>query len=236
MKRSSGPASRPLQMIVKICGITNLADARHALRCGADWIGLNLVGGPRRLALTQADEILTGLNDPDKVVVLVSLVDGRVPSVTAARLRNRGVRRIQLYGDFTAAGLQGLAHDGYRLILVRPVKGTESITELATTLAKCGEGTIEHLLFDASREGQMGGTGQQADWNAIVDAWQRGLHKRWPPTLLAGGLNAENVSEAIRIVSPAGVDVSSGVESEPGRKDPAKVAAFIEKARAARAG
>jgi len=220
-------------MIVKICGITNLTDARHALRCGADWIGLNLVGGPRRLALTQADEILTGLDDPEKVVVLVSLVGGRMPSLTAARLRNRGVRRIQLYGELTASSLQGMARNGYQVILARSVKSAESLTQLDTMLADCGEGTIDHLLFDASREGQMGGTGEQADWSAIVDARRRGLHKCWPPTLLAGGLNPDNVAEAIRVVAPAGVDVSSGVESEPGHKDPAKVAAFIDSAREA---
>jgi len=218
-------------MIVKVCGITSVDDGRDALRAGADWIGLNLVGGPRRLDLAQADEILAALSDPQRAVVLVSLVEGRMPSVTAARLGSRGVRRVQLYGEVTPAALHAVGRAGFQVILVRPVRGPESFAPLETLLAASGNATPEYVLFDTAVEGRLGGTGTVANWDAIVAARRQGRSHRWPRAILAGGLTPENVAVAIRTVQPAGVDVSSGVESEPGCKDPAKVAAFVEQVR-----
>ena len=218
-------------MIVKICGITTLEDARCALDAGADWIGLNLVSGPRRIELPAALTILNGLSDPSHVVGLVTLQNGVLEDSIAAALWDHGVRRLQLYGQVTPQALDSFQQAGFETILVQPVVDEQSLEALDAFLTVCGDARPDYVLFDAAAHGQPGGTGQRANWDSIAQARTKNRDTHWPPFILAGGLNAANVAEAISRTTPAGVDVSSGVESAPGRKDPRKVEEFINTVR-----
>lgn len=223
-------------MIVKICGITNDADAHQALRAGADWIGLNLVAGPRKIDPSCVSHILSSLDDPSRAVVLASLEEPKTLD-RLPQLRDRGVRILQVYGSATPSILEHLHEDGFDLILPWPVRSSGSLDELDAFLADCGKTPPHYVLLDADAGERLGGTGKRADWDAIaastIGATSPDGCGHRPSVLLAGGLHPENVADAIPAVRPAGVDVSSGVESSPGHKDHTKVTAFVSAARAA---
>ena len=214
--------------IIKICGCTGKDDARFALQNGADWIGLNLVGGPRKIRLADALSILDGLDDPSCAVVLLSVEDETSFDHVVEKLKPNGVRRLQLYGNVTPRIIQRAGQQDFETLKVQAIADQDSVSIADEFLSDCGTAGPTFLLLDASSETQLGGTGRRANWAVIENAQQQRRLVDWPPQILAGGLNAENVAEALRRVRPAGVDVSSGVESSPGRKDPAKVSAFIE--------
>ena len=218
-------------MIIKICGITTLEDARISFDAGADWIGLNLVAGPRQIDLAAALAIVTDLDEPARVVALLRAADHRVLRETLNSLGERGVGRVQLYGDADGAGIAELRGAGFEVIGVVAVADDESIDRYGAVLDRRGGDRPTHVLIDAAVSGKLGGTGTPANWDAIARARRDGRLASWPPILLAGGLTSTNVADAIAVVQPDGVDVGSGVEREPGRKDPAKIAAFIDAVR-----
>jgi phosphoribosylanthranilate isomerase len=220
-------------MIVKICGITNLDDAMMALDAGADWIGLNLVAGPRKISLDTVRSILRGLPDPNQVVALIMLDESSDQTDAFNTLRLSGVRRVQLYGHTSQEQIATLHEDGFETICVHSISGAECVAELNEWLSTYSVKKPEFLLLDASDPYQLGGTGRLANWEAIVQAHSAGATEHWPPVILAGGLTPDNVAEAIQTVHLAGVDVSSGVESSPGKKDRAKVFAFVHAAKTA---
>ncbi len=220
-------------MLTKICGITNSQDARQVISAGADWIGLNLVAGPRRIDLATVERIVRELKEPSRAVVLVSLENGVVPEPLRTSLGDLGVRRLQLYGERPEEAVVPLKAAGFESIVVVPVPDRASLGSVDELPAATGGDRPDYVLFDAARPGQLGGTGERADWEAIRRARTAGRLDRWPPFLLAGGLDPDNVGEAIAMIHPAGVDVSSGVERAPGRKDHEKVRRFIEAARLA---
>lgn len=264
-------------MIIKFCGITNIEDARAALQAGADWIGLNLVAGPRRIEFDTVRALVTQLPAVDRVVALVTLHGGPdapefapTSDATLNELHALGVRRLQLYGPVAPADLVRLGDRGFETILVHHVADAQSLRSLDAKLIECaeacddarpgsagaasspcvrpaegdhegtGQAQPDYLLFDAADARGLGGTGRLANWQAIVDAQELtskgaegNLRVPWPPFLLAGGLNPDNVAEAIRTVRPFGVDVSSGIESSPGRKDAQTMHRFVAHARAA---
>ena len=222
-----------MSMLVKICGITSAEDAEYALQAGADWIGLNLIGGPREITLAKVKRIVARIDEPSRVVVLVAMEKGRVPHSLARTLRDLGVRRLQVYGEATPDTAAEARKNGFEIIIVRSIAGEESLADLACFVEACGAEPPEHLLFDAAVPGQLGGTGEHADWHTIASARNGGLLEDWPPFIIAGGLTPSNVTEAIHTLAPAGVDVSSGVESEPGRKDHGKITEFLTAVRAA---
>ncbi len=219
-------------MIVKICGITTLHDARMALDAGTDWIGLNLVSGPRRIELPAVLNILKGLDAPAAAVALVHLPYGESDKSILMALTEHGVRRLQLYGTVTSSTIADLRGKGFETIFVCPVSNERSLEELDSFLATCGDARPDYVLFDAAVAGQAGGSGRRANWDAIADAHKQGRFQQWPLVILAGGLTPDNVGEAVQRIAPAGVDVSSGVESSPGLKDPRKIQAFLTAARA----
>jgi phosphoribosylanthranilate isomerase len=200
-------------MRVKICGVTSVDDALGCVEAGADAIGLNFwPKSVRRCDEAEARRIVAAVGDRARVVAVV--VDaGRE---TMRRLRDEvGVRWLQLHGDETPEQLAEWLPEAYKA--VRPA----SAADLSAARAYGGE----ELLVDARVAGAPGGTGVRADWSLAAElARERSV---W----LAGGLSAENVAEAVAAVRPYGVDVASGVESEPGRKDLEKVRAFVEAAR-----
>jgi len=203
-------------MIVKICGVTRPGDAAHAAAAGADAVGVNLWSGSRRFADdATARAVLAAV--PAGVLKVGVFVNAPAPEV-AARMEALGLDRAQLHGDERAADFAAL--DPARLIRVVRVEDEASFGAAAGWRAGL-------WLYDAFVAG-FGGGGRTAPWSLVARHACR-------PFLLAGGLTADNVAAAIAATRPDGVDVASGVESAPGRKDPDLVAAFIAAARAAAA-
>jgi len=218
-------------MIVKICGITNAEDARQAVSAGADWIGLNLVSGPRKIDLATAQAILAQLNQPARAVALIAMETVLADPNPLNTLRACGVARLQLYGEVTPAAVAQLHRGGFETVLVHAVGDDASLDSLDAIVRTYRSSPPNYVLFDAAVVGKQGGTGRRANWSLLREARLQGRCSISPPMILAGGLTPENVAEAIHAVQPIGVDVSSGVESTPGKKDARKVEAFIQAAR-----
>jgi len=219
-------------MLIKICGITNSTDARFALEAGANWIGINLVAGPRRVELATARRILHSLDHPERAVALIEISGGQADAMVLDALAAQGVRRFQLYGTVTPATLEPFEASGHETIVVQHVADADSFDSTDRLLAACAAHGPGHVLLDTPSMDQLGGTGIPANWTLIGQAGSEGRFDNWPPVILAGGLRADNVAGAIRTVRPAGVDVSSGVETSPGEKDHAKIERFITRVRA----
>ncbi len=203
----------------KICGLTTLEDARHALDCGADALGLNFVPGtPRCLGEEAAAELAAGLPPfGTRVGVFVDESPDRVESIA----RRVGLDAVQLHGGDPPAECLRLIGRGLRVIRGLRVRGRAALEE-AARYPDCT------ILLDTFVPGELGGTGQAFDWS-LAEELAAGRE-----VILSGGLRPENVAEAVRRVRPWGVDSSSGVEGGvPGRKDPGRVMEFIERAREA---
>ena len=212
---------------VKICGITSVDDALAVAQAGADAIGLNFYPrSPRHVTTDVARDILKAL--PAGVVKVGLFVD--TPADEVCRLfDDLHLDLIQLHGDQPP---EFLTHLGGRPVMRAFRVGPDGLRPVAEYLARCRMLAVlpTLVLLDSLVAGAYGGTGQRADWGV---AKQYVAEPGVPPLVLAGGLTPENVADAIRTVRPAAVDVASGVESQPGRKDPAAVGAFIQAARAA---
>lgn len=204
---------------IKICGITNEEDAAAALLAGADALGFVFYcKSPRWIDPTVAGRIISSL--PPFVAPVGVFVNEEV-KVVRDLMDGCGLALAQLHGDETAA---------YCLELARPAVKALRIKDRGSFLALAefqGRAGIRGFLLDAYAEDAYGGTGRTVDWALAAEA------ARSASVLLAGGLTPENVAEAIRAVRPYGVDVSSGVESTPGKKDAEKVRRFIQSAREA---
>ena len=219
-------------MLIKICGITNSTDARFALEAGADWIGINLVAGPRRIELATARRILDSLDQPEHAVVLIEISGTRADETVLSSLTAQGVRRFQIYGKVTPTALEPFSTSGYATIVVQHFTDATSLDSTDRLLAACAAHRPGHVLLDTPSTDQLGGTGIPANWALIGQARHDGRFDQWPPIILAGGLSADNVASAIDAVRPAGVDVSSGVETSPGEKNHTKIERFIAHVRA----
>jgi len=198
---------------VKICGITNYVDALGAVNAGADYLGFILYAGSwRGITAVKAVEIIERLGNAVKTVgVFVNAPRSEVEVVA----EDCGFHAVQLHGDENLTDFKGLRVPVWRVVRW---KG-------ATWQPDPDEWAVERYLVDATVDDEYGGTGICADWNRAAQlAAAR-------PVMLAGGLTHENVGAAIATVRPLGVDVVTGVESEPGRKDHAKLKSFIEAVR-----
>jgi phosphoribosylanthranilate isomerase len=239
--RRRNPAE-PLPMFrIKICGITNLEDAAIAVDAGADAIGLNFYEkSPRYVQWQDAMSIILGLGrrPVQRIGVFVNSTPTALPGLTL----NSILSGVQFHGDespaFVAKFIKSARPYSHSRVSDRPFlirarrMDDEGVAAIAKDLTACCEagGAPNAVLVDALSPGRYGGTGETVSWLGLAD------HKRWlgdTPLILAGGLTPDNVAEAIRIVRPAAVDVASGVESAPGKKDPLKVRDFIQAARAA---
>jgi phosphoribosylanthranilate isomerase len=198
---------------VKICGITNVEDALHAADCGADALGFVFYDkSPRCLDPEAARGIIAEL---PPFVTAVGLFVNETPDRIRRITDFCGLDAIQLHGD------EGPADCDYaprRVVKALRVKE-------AASLQRLDEYTVSAILLDAWVPGVYGGTGERLDWSLAAEVAGR---RR---TILAGGLTPENVTEAVRTVRSYAIDVSSGVEAAPGKKDPEKVAAFIRNAK-----
>ncbi|MEW6262304.1 MAG: phosphoribosylanthranilate isomerase [Thermodesulfobacteriota bacterium] len=201
---------------IKVCGLTRLEDALAAARLGADALGFVFAPSPRRIEPDLAAAIIREL--PPFVLTVGVFVNESLHRIEAVR-RRCGLDAVQLHGDEDEAVVVAVRRrTGVRVIKALPAGPGVDISKSVFP------GTP--LLLDAGSGRVRGGTGQTCDWSlAAAVAAGRTI-------ILAGGLNPDNVSRAVALVKPYAVDVSSGVESEMGRKDHEKLAAFIHRARA----
>jgi phosphoribosylanthranilate isomerase len=204
---------------VKICGITNWRDARCAIEAGADFLGFNFYpASPRYIAPAAARRIVRRL--PKKVVSVGVFVN--MPEKKMLRIaRTVGLGCLQLHGEESPETVVRLERD---LPVIKAVRVKNS--SHAPRLARFQRATA--VLLDAFDVSQPGGTGKSFAWSVVRRTKRHGL------MFLAGGLTPENVRRAIRAAQPYAIDVCSGVEAKPGKKDPARVKAFMRAVRATR--
>ena len=201
---------------VKICGITNLADAQAAVAAGADVLGLNFYeGSPRHVSLKEAAKISKQL--PPFVMRAGVFVNADEDLITRA-IGECGLSLLQFHGDEPPEFCAQFGLMNMKAFRLRDEKSLKEIAKFFT----------DAYLLDAFSPEARGGTGEKFNWDLAVEAQKFGK-----PVFLAGGLTPENVASAVRKVRPFGVDVASGVEGSPGKKDRAKVAAFIAAVRKA---
>ena len=207
---------------IKICGITNPADAALTASLGADMIGLNFYAQSPRFINEAAARLIVQALPASVEPVALFVNESIIHAQRVAQLLN--IWTVQLHGDLDTTLAAGM-----RYIPAFPVRDTSSVRQITSCLERlASDGAVPHaILIDAHVPGKFGGTGQTAPWHLLAD-FQPGV-----PIILAGGLTPENVGEAIRIVRPWAVDVASGVESSPGKKDADKMRRFIEAARTA---
>lgn len=204
------------QVKVKICGITSLEDARQAVEAGADALGLMFYNGsPRHIALERAQEIARGL---PPYVLRVGVFVNPEPDEVFSAIQLCGLNLVQFHGEETPDFCRQFGVMTMKAVRVRDAASVE-------TLAAYG---ADAYLLDSYVPGTAGGTGETFNWDLVLEAKKLGK-----PIFLAGGLTVANVREAVRRVQPFAVDVSSGVESAPGKKDSKKVRDFIAAVRAA---
>jgi len=211
---------------IKICGTTSLEDALLAAEAGADALGFIFAESPRRIEPQQAQQIIAKL--PSRIERVGVFVDPSAEYVYLVALQT-GITRIQLHGDEDADLLRRLRESLPSLRITKTVNAGNAIQESLRRLN--GSAFVDSVLLDSGSISQRGGTGRVFDWHAAKAAIaQSGVNLHW---IIAGGLTPENVGEAIRLFHPWGVDVVSGVESRPGRKDAGKLKNFIAAVRAA---
>jgi phosphoribosylanthranilate isomerase len=221
-------------MWVKICGNTNLEDAALAVELGADAVGFVFAASPRRVTLEQVAAITRHLPAGAE---RVGVFDDHDPESIAGVALAAGLTAVQLHGGFDEELLQRLGRrlaGGIRIIqtLHWPVGQESAAAWIGGQVERIlGLGITGRVLIDSKVGAAGGGTGVAFDWTAareVLPSATNGVQ-----LILAGGLRPDNVSQAIGQLRPWGVDVSSGVEAAPGRKDPERLRHFIENARAA---
>jgi phosphoribosylanthranilate isomerase len=203
---------------VKICGVTNTADARAACEAGADLVGLNFYeGSPRYISAADAAKVRAAL--PSEVEAVGVFVNSG-PADVLKLCGSLKLDAAQLHGDESPEVVSEVARGvtAFKAFRVDENFSMETFDEYPEAYA---------FLLDAARAGQYGGTGFTTDWAV---ARRAALSRR---ILLAGGLKVENVAAAIRLVRPYAVDVASGVETKPAKKDHVRMREFIQEVRRA---
>ena len=200
---------------VKVCGITNLEDALAALELGADALGFVFAPSPRQIEISEAGGILAQL---PPFVTTVGLFVNEARSRVRETLKRCHLNAVQFHGDELPQDCKEFA-PGIKVIKAFRIKGEESLKQI-------GQYSVSAYLLDAWVEDKAGGTGKTFDWNLAAAAKDFGL-----PIILSGGLSPDNVARAIALVDPYAVDVSSGVESAPGKKDYKLMKEFIRRAK-----
>ena len=204
-----------MELFIKICGITNLEDARSAVSYGANALGFMMYEkSPRKIAKEEVLEIIKEL--PEEVIPVMVFVNPS--SEYVERCLEVSSKLIpQFHGDETPAFCSSFGRDFLKALRV---SGKEDLQTIFESYSKSWM-----FLLDSYQKNDFGGTGKAFEWKNLKE---KEFNK---PYLLAGGLNPENVEKALSLVSCAGLDVSSGVESSPGKKDSIKLKKFIETAR-----
>jgi phosphoribosylanthranilate isomerase len=204
---------------IKICGIREVEHIDIAIDAGADYVGLNFIeGSPRRVEIADARNLVAAICAASTTVEPVALFANQSRAVIEEVLEHADFKIIQLHGDESRAFVESFA--GIRVFKAVP------FDPVKIDLWRNPPRNVAALLIDApTRPGELtGGSGRAFDWDALANLDKTGL----PPIVLAGGLTPGNVAEAIRTARPYAVDVSSGVESARGVKDPALIRAFCD--------
>ena len=195
---------------IKICGITNVEDALHAAACGADALGfIFYTGSPRCVTTEAAARIISSL--PDSVVRVGVFVNEAPETVLAVR-RTCGLDRIQLHGEETPEYCRRFPKG----VLIKALSGRPKDVSFPLR-----DYPVVAFLLDAADKGRRGGTGKEADWDLAARIARR------HPLILAGGLNEANIERALARVGPRAVDINSGAEASPGKKNHEKVRRII---------
>jgi phosphoribosylanthranilate isomerase len=201
---------------VKICGITNIPDAQAAADAGADMIGFVFCEkSPRRVAIEIAAEIARAV---PPFIVKVGVFVNPPEELVARTISECGLGIVQFHGDEQPDFCAQFGVMSMKAFRIRDAQSLRALPDFKT----------DAWLLDAYSPDKAGGTGETFNWDLAIEARKLGR-----PIFLAGGLTPENVGEAVRRIDPYAVDVSSGVEREPGKKDHGKVRAFINAAKGA---
>jgi phosphoribosylanthranilate isomerase len=207
---------------IKICGLTRAVDAEYADAAGVQYLGVIFAGGPRERTPAHARDVLAG-----RRARKVGVFGGQSESEIARVVEQVGLHVVQLHGGV----------DAIRVAAVRAATGAELWAVVRTPDGALPDGIDElcdaadAILIDSMVSGQLGGTGTRVPWDRLGESLDTLDYH--PRIVLAGGLTAENVDEAIDLVAPNVVDVSSGVEASPGIKDEARLRAFVNAVRSA---
>jgi len=204
---------------IMICGLTTPQDTVAAIEVGADALGFNFFPGSKRYVGTDWDWIGGLPGNVDKVAILVNPSWDEATAIAAAP----GITALQLHGTETPEFCRRLMEEGIRFEKALAVTGPDSVVDVPDFFT----GTV---LLDSSGAGEFGGSGRTFPWEIARSFIEGNPHLR---VVLAGGLTPENVAEAVATVRPFGVDVTTGVETSPGRKDYGRLRAFFAAARAA---
>jgi phosphoribosylanthranilate isomerase len=210
-----------MSLWVKICANTSLEDARTAAEAGADALGFVFAPSPRRVTAEQVAAIVPGL--PAKTEKIGVFVDAPLDEILST-VETCGLTGVQLHcelDDKLTAQVRARFGPGLRILRVVHFEQDALLP---------GDADADGFLIDSRTATAVGGTGRAYDWNVAAATLFQNPQDR--PLVAAGGLTPENVAEAIARLKPWGVDVASGVESAPGKKDAAKVRAFVANARA----
>jgi len=205
---------------VKICGITNIEDALAAIEAGANALGFVFAESPRKI---DSDTALSIIKSLPVHIAAVGVFADQEPSDILQIMEKADLHFAQIHGgvdESFAGALEGVQWGLIRALRIGSIEDIEQAAE-DSLIAVC-----DAILLDSRVEGIVGGTGQTFNWELVIQA--RALGK---PVILAGGLTPENVEEAVRQTRPYAVDVSTGVEASPGKKDHAKIKEFIQNAR-----
>jgi phosphoribosylanthranilate isomerase len=221
-------------MWVKICANTNVDDALLAVDAGADAVGFVFAESKRQVTPEQVREITRQLPAGVEKVGVFTTTDA-AEILTAAT--EAGLTWVQLHSEFDSQLVDVIdAKSGglLKVLQVLDVPENANLQELRETLRLALQDPyVEAVLLDASHGGASGGTGKPFDWERVAAMVREVQSETGGKVIVAGGLRAENVGDAIARFSPWGVDVASGVEESPGKKDAVKVRAFLEAARGA---
>jgi phosphoribosylanthranilate isomerase len=206
-------------MKIKICGVTNPQDALWAANLGADFVGLNFYPpSPRKISSKQAKVIVSKL--PPFVTAVGVFVNEELP-VIARLVKGTPLKAVQLHGEETVEFCQTVKSLG--VIVIKAVRLDRPLEPAGWTEYGAA---VDYFLFDHRTQEAPGGTGVTLDWS-----WLAKVSEMGKPWFLAGGLTPDNVADAVRQIHPPGVDVCSGVERLPTRKDYEAMKRFIQAAR-----
>ena len=196
---------------VKICGITNLTDARTAVRLGADALGFIFAPSPRRIAPQTARKIIRAL---PPFVKTVGVFVNEAPASIRKVINNCGLDLVQLHGNESP--------DLCDELMPYTIKSLRIKDESSLQSGRAYHGKVRALLLDTYSKEKIGGTGKTFDWNLAIKIKKIGI-----PIILSGGLGPSNIDLAIHTVKPYAVDVNSGIETYPGKKNPALMKAVM---------
>jgi phosphoribosylanthranilate isomerase len=210
---------------VKICGNTNVEDAKLAVELGANALGFIFAPSPRRITPTDASRIISQINAE---IETIGVFVNQPPSVVLATARRAGLSGVQLHGDENPGNVGALLALAAREKMELKVYKAVRMSTIDDSFAWDAQASkmLAGMLLDSGSPIQRGGTGRTFDWEEAAPL-VRVLSRR-TKIIIAGGLNGQNAPRALSLFNPFGLDVVSGVEREPGKKDPEKLRALFQ--------